>query len=92
MLRAALFSLGDSLLPLCRLTCVQVYSQYIRWLAEQLPKLSDAELFEKPYWDYLQSPLQPLMDNLESQTYETFERDPIKYKVRAPWLLWQFTA
>lgn len=26
-----------------------------------------------------QAPLQPLMDNLESQTYETFERDPVKY-------------
>lgn len=23
--------------------------------------------------------LQPLMDNLESQTYEVFEKDPIKY-------------
>ena len=23
---------------------------------------------------------QPLMDNLESQTYEIFERDPIKYR------------
>lgn len=30
--------------------------------------------------DYLQSPLQPLMDNLESQTYEAFEKDPVKYK------------
>ncbi len=29
--------------------------------------------------DYLQSPLQPLMDNLESCTYEVFEKDPIKY-------------
>lgn len=29
--------------------------------------------------DTLQSPLQPLADNLESQVYETFERDPIKY-------------
>ena len=27
----------------------------------------------------LQSPLQPLQDNLESQTYETFERDGTKY-------------
>ena len=27
-----------------------------------------------------QAPLQPLQDNLESQTYETFERDPVKYK------------
>lgn len=25
------------------------------------------------------STLQPLMDNLESQTYEVFEKDPIKY-------------
>ncbi len=25
------------------------------------------------------APLQPLMDNLESYTYETFEKDPIKY-------------
>lgn len=38
-----------------------------------------AESFEYPYLDYLQSPLQPLRDNLESQTYETFERDPVKY-------------
>ena len=26
-----------------------------------------------------QAPLQPLQDNLESQTYETFERDSVKY-------------
>jgi protein arginine N-methyltransferase 5 len=32
------------------------------------------------YQDYLQAPLQPLMDNLESATYETFEKDPIKYQ------------
>lgn len=35
--------------------------------------------FEAPYLDYLQAPLQPLMDNLESQTYETFEQDNFKY-------------
>jgi hypothetical protein len=29
--------------------------------------------------DYLQAPLQPLMDNLESATYETFEKDASKY-------------
>ena len=28
-----------------------------------------------------QSPLQPLQDNLESTTYETFERDSQKYSV-----------
>jgi len=27
----------------------------------------------------LQAPLQPLQDNLESQTYETFEKDVTKY-------------
>lgn len=27
-----------------------------------------------------QVPLQPLQDNLESATYETFEKDPIKYQ------------
>ena len=31
------------------------------------------------YHDYLQMPLQPLYHNLESQTYETFEEDPVKY-------------
>jgi protein arginine N-methyltransferase 5 len=31
------------------------------------------------YEDCLQNPLQPLMDNLESQVYEIFEKDPIKY-------------
>ena len=32
------------------------------------------------YMDVMQAPLQPLADNLESQTYETFERDPVKYE------------
>lgn len=27
----------------------------------------------------MQAPLQPLQDNLESQTYETFEKDGTKY-------------
>merc|ERR1719277_1690822 len=41
--------------------------------------LDTVSQFAKGYEDFLQSPLQPLMDNLESQTYEVFERDPIKY-------------
>jgi len=55
------------------------YQQYITWLWKQAPPLTHVEKYEKPYWDYLQAPLQPLMDNLESQTYETFEKDPVKY-------------
>lgn len=35
--------------------------------------------FTKGYEDCLQNPLQPLMDNLESQVYEIFEKDPVKY-------------
>lgn len=35
--------------------------------------------YTKGYEDYLQSPLQPLMDNLEASTYDVFEKDPAKY-------------
>ena len=37
------------------------------------------EQFGAWYQDYLQGPLQPLSDNLESMTYEVFEKDPVKY-------------
>ena len=33
------------------------------------------------YSDLLQAPLQPLMDDLGSATYEVFERDPVKYRL-----------
>jgi protein arginine N-methyltransferase 5 len=33
------------------------------------------------YSDWLQAPLQPLMDDLGSATYEVFERDPVKYRL-----------
>lgn len=36
--------------------------------------------FGSGYQDYLQAPLQPLTVNLESITYEVFEKDPIKYE------------
>uniref|UniRef100_A0A8C8SP82 Protein arginine N-methyltransferase 5 n=1 Tax=Pelusios castaneus TaxID=367368 RepID=A0A8C8SP82_9SAUR len=55
------------------------YLQYLEYLSQNRPPPSAYELFAKGYEDYLQSPLQPLMDNLESQTYEVFEKDPIKY-------------
>ena len=42
--------------------------------------MTQEEKIEYNYLDFLQSPLQPLADNLESQTYEVFERDPVKYK------------
>lgn len=45
---------------------------------EQSPQ-TVLERFGAGYQDYLQAPLQPLTDNLESITYEVFEKDPVKY-------------
>lgn len=56
------------------------YTQYLQYLkTRDIQALSEAEKYVLGYEDTLQAPLQPLMDNLEAQTYETFERDPTKY-------------
>ncbi|KAG5638898.1 hypothetical protein H0H81_008958 [Sphagnurus paluster] len=61
------------------------YAQYVRHLEKTSPAVQAAERagtvenFAQGYQDYLQAPLQPLMDNLQSVTYQTFEQDPIKY-------------
>lgn len=59
------------------------YLQYLRHMRSRapLPSILDSEeaTIETPYLDHLQSPLQPLGDHLEYQTYETFEKDPVKY-------------
>ncbi|PFH53048.1 hypothetical protein AMATHDRAFT_138418 [Amanita thiersii Skay4041] len=61
------------------------YSQYVRHLektslaVQASQKPGTVENFAQGYQDYLQAPLQPLMDNLQSLTYQTFEQDPIKY-------------
>lgn len=55
------------------------YLDYIAYLYQRMDPLPEQERFEIGYRDYLQSPLQPLMDNLEAQTYETFEKDTVKY-------------
>jgi protein arginine N-methyltransferase 5 len=52
---------------------------YLRYLQRNQPPKSTIERFGGGFQDYLQSPLQPLSDNLESITYEVFEKDPIKY-------------
>ena len=57
------------------------YREYLSHLASKRADSSEKDRFEEPYYDYLQAPLQPLMDNLESSTYETFEQDPIKYEL-----------
>ncbi|KAL6544219.1 Protein arginine N-methyltransferase 5 [Orobanche gracilis] len=55
------------------------YIDYVAFLYQKMDPLPQQERFEFGYRDYLQSPLQPLMDNLEAQTYETFEKDTVKY-------------
>ncbi|KAF6845014.1 protein methyltransferase [Colletotrichum musicola] len=56
------------------------YVSYMKFLEMQQPTFS---YLEQPsltsFQDWLQSPLQPLSDNLESATYEVFEGDPVKY-------------
>jgi protein arginine N-methyltransferase 5 len=52
---------------------------YIRYLQRNQPVRTAIEKFGSGYQDYLQAPLQPLTDNLESVTYEVFEKDPVKY-------------
>jgi type II protein arginine methyltransferase len=59
------------------------YLQYIRHM-RQRPEITQAIdarecKMEEPYLDHLQRPLQPLGDHLEFGTYETFEKDPVKY-------------
>jgi len=57
------------------------YLRHLRSKSNLLHKLDSQEaILETPYLDNLQSPLQPLGDHLEYQTYETFEKDPVKYR------------
>ena len=55
------------------------YLSYMRYMQRNQPPATQLERFGDNFQDYLQSPLQPLADNLESITYEVFEKDPIKY-------------
>lgn len=55
------------------------YLDYVGYLYQKMEPLSEQERIELGYRDFLQAPLQPLMDNLEAQTYETFEKDTVKY-------------
>jgi protein arginine N-methyltransferase 5 len=58
------------------------YLQYLRKSRHGIRAALDtsAARLESDYLDALQQPLQPLKDHLENQTYEVFEKDPIKYR------------
>ncbi|KAJ2270547.1 hypothetical protein EV176_004271, partial [Coemansia sp. RSA 451] len=53
--------------------------RYLRHLGQSQPERSVQNSASDEYRDILQVPLQPLMDHLESATYETFEQDEPKY-------------
>lgn len=57
------------------------YFQYLCHVFKTHDKLDEEDKIEVSYRNYLQSPLQPLADNLESATYEVFENDKIKYDI-----------
>ncbi|PFH58921.1 hypothetical protein XA68_13048 [Ophiocordyceps unilateralis] len=66
--------------PQGRSPCGNAHMAYLQWLESQQPLLSALESTTLiSFQDWLQSPLQPLSDNLESATYEVFEGDPVKY-------------
>lgn len=52
---------------------------YLRYLQKRQPPRTLLERYGAGFQDYLQTPLQPLTDNLESITYEVFEKCPVKY-------------
>ncbi|KIW34003.1 hypothetical protein, variant [Cladophialophora immunda] len=58
---------------------VTPHLSYMRNLQTKQPPQTVIDRFGAGYQDYLQAPLQPLSVNLESITYEVFEKDPIKY-------------
>jgi protein arginine N-methyltransferase 5 len=60
---------------------IRPYLEYMQFLFQKRPPSSLIDNFSVGYEDYLQAPLQPLMDNLESSTYEVFEMDPVKYNL-----------
>lgn len=49
------------------------YVHFVRWI------LTEIDFLFTSYDDVLEIPLQPLYDNLDSYTYEVFEKDPVKY-------------
>jgi protein arginine N-methyltransferase 5 len=71
-------------LPIClkfkenEMETMERYIDYLDHLKSNL-KVPVLEEAIGDYCDFLQNPLQPLMDNLESSTYKVFEQCPVKY-------------
>ncbi|KCV67907.1 hypothetical protein, variant [Fonticula alba] len=59
----------------------QLYVSYLRHLARSIPDQPAGDALFGSYNEFLQAPLQPLKEHLDSQTYEVFENDPVKYQL-----------
>ncbi|KOB65567.1 Protein arginine N-methyltransferase [Operophtera brumata] len=60
---------------------IKHYLQYMHRLWMRRSNVADDPMLQyaRGWEDYLQTPLQPLADNLDTHTYNVFEKDPIKY-------------
>ena len=59
------------------------YVEYIENLCHRHYNTTEPTLYDQfcsSYRDNLQSPLHPLSDNLDSETYRIMEKDPVKYE------------
>uniref|UniRef100_A0A1B0DLD7 Protein arginine N-methyltransferase 5 n=1 Tax=Phlebotomus papatasi TaxID=29031 RepID=A0A1B0DLD7_PHLPP len=54
---------------------LRYYAEYLRHLEEKFKEHDPMDGFD----DVIEIPLQPLFDNLDTYTYEIFEKDPVKY-------------
>ncbi|KAK4336729.1 hypothetical protein RND71_043630 [Anisodus tanguticus] len=69
----------DSIIDCCKKVPGNKKAKYLDHLKSLEDKDSFLFKYARGYEDYLQIPLQPLNDNLESMSYEVFEKDPVKY-------------
>ena len=60
---------------------IHIILKYLMLLFQNDTPFSDLEKQLHSYNDLIQIPLQPLMDNLPSATYDVFERDAVKYSL-----------
>eukprot|EP01065_Artemidia_motanka_P035261 TRINITY_DN43169_c0_g1_i1.p1 TRINITY_DN43169_c0_g1~~TRINITY_DN43169_c0_g1_i1.p1 ORF type:complete len:626 (+),score=132.34 TRINITY_DN43169_c0_g1_i1:45-1880(+) len=58
---------------------LRYYKNFVANLCAQVTQ-SRQERYEAPYRDHLQEIGQPLSEHLDSRSYESFEKDPVKYQ------------
>lgn len=59
---------------------VPILKEFLTKVLKHRPEQTVLDKNSHKYRDLLQSPLQPLQDHLLNETYEVFEKDPVKYE------------